>query len=231
VFTFLDEPSNGGDAARSEALKLAKALRSIKDVKLAGDLNSPADEAFFPLLDYSGINDGCGISPATLKKIRDAHSTPWLVNAGKERFWWGVAFYKLAREYDVRLKEDYAYMTWHGDPFFDLDAANSDYCAAYPGPDGDINTPWFEECREGIDDFRYLWTLDRMTKAASSRSAAHWHDLWMEGDGFLQGVCAQVDLDWSKNKPWSYERCQEVRRKAAELISKFLATPGATLPQ
>jgi len=230
VFTFLDEPSNGGESSRSEALKLASALRSIRKVKLAGDLNSPADEVFFPLLDYSGIGDGCRISPATLQKIRDAHSTPWLVNAGKERFWWGVAFYALSKQYDVRLKEDYAYMTWHGDPFFDLDAANSDYCAAYPGPDGDINTPWFEECREGIDDFWYLWTLDYLTKAAKEISAPPMREPAKEGEGFLTDLCGQVDPDWSKNRPWSYERCQEVRRRAAELITKRRAA-RVPLPQ
>jgi len=230
VFVYLDEPSNGGETTRSAALELARALRELKDVKLMGDLNHTEDEAFYPLLDYAGINNGCDISPATFKKIRDAGSQVWLVNAGKQRFWWGIWFYKVAREHGVRLKEDYAYQTWHGDPFYDLDAWNSDYCAAYPGPEGDINTPWFEELREGIDDFRYLWMLERMVGVEGELPGGELGALYRDAGSFLTGIRERVNADWSENKPWPYEDCQAVRMKAAEFINKF-AAEGVRVPE
>ncbi len=231
VFVFLDEPGNGGDATRAEALKLAQALRAgLPSVKLMGDLNSTADDVFYPLLDYAGINAGCDIGPATFEKIRKAGCEVWLVNAGKGRFWWGAWFYKVAKEHGVRFKEDYAYQIWHGDPFYDLDAWNSDFCAAYPSPEGDLNTPWFEELREGIDDFRYLWMLDRLTEDARARSAQVWRDLSLEGDAFLKDVRANTSADWRANKPWSDARLNAMRLKAGELISRHIAA-GAKTPQ
>jgi len=165
-----------------------------------------------------------GLSDATLPGIPDGPHPG--------RFAWGVRAYKEVKEAKTgaRFGSCGPWMAFHGDPFFDLDAADPDYCLVFPSPEGDLNTPTFEMLREGIDDFRYLWTVDRLTQAAFSRSAAHWHELWTEGDGFLKSVCDQVDPDARPDKPWSYERCQEVRRKAAELIAKFLAA-GATLPQ
>ena len=224
VFTFLDEPANGGEVTRIPALKLAKALRTIKGVKLSGDLNGPKDTDFAPFLDYTGFNDGTDICPATFRKIRDAGSVPWLVNAGKDRFWWGFWFYKVSRDHGVMFKEDYAYMTWHGDPFYDLDAWNSDYCAAYPGPDGDINTTWFEGCREGIDDFRYLWMLDRMVKLSKNDARSK------EASEFLSRIRTRVNADRSENKPWSYDECQKMRLEAAGHISKLIAA-GVKAPK
>ena len=231
VFVFLDEPSNGGDATRAEALKLAQALRAgLPGVKLMGDLNSTADDVFYPLLDYAGINNGCDIGPATFDKIRKAGGEPWLVNAGKERFYWGAWFYKVAKEHGVRFKEDYAYQTWHGDPFYDLDAWNSDFCAAYPSPEGDLNAPWFEELREGIDDFRYLWMLDGYVRQVTTSGMPLPDSPGGEAMRFLEDLRKQVNADWRANKPWSSTRLDATRLKAAELISKISAA-WTKLPQ
>ena len=179
--------------------------------------------AFAPFLDYTGFNDGMDISPATFGKVRDAGSIPWLVNAGKDRFWWGAWFYKVSRDHGVMFKEDYAYMTWHGDPFYDLDAWNSDYCAAYPGPDGDINTTWFEGCREGIDDFRYLWMLERMVGVEGELPGGELGVLYRDAARFLAGIREHVNADRSENRPWSYAECQETRTRAAGFISRLIA--------
>ena len=116
-----------------------------------------------------------------------------------------------------------------GDPFFDLDGARSDDGLVFPHPDSDINTPRFELLREGITDFRYLWTLDKLTEDAKARSAQAWHDLTLEGEAFLKDVREKTDADAKAHKPWSDARLDAMRAKAAELISKHVAA-GAKLP-
>ena len=74
---------------------------------------------------------------------------------------------------------------------FDLDQWNSDYCASFPGPDGPINSPWFEECREGIDDFRYLSMLGKLVKRDKSSEALF----------YLGQLLRPVNLDLSENTP------------------------------
>lgn len=254
VFTFLDEPSNGGEPTRSEALKVTQALAKLRaqpGVKLSGDLNNSADTVFFPYLDYSGINEGVRINPATLRKIRDDKSVPWLVNAGKDRFRWGLWFYKLSSAYDVEFKEDYAYQTWHGDPYFDLDAWNSDYCAAYPGPDGDVNTLWFEECREGIDDFCYLYILEKLIEANEadrSWTCAMHPQVRQDKPGrcpicgmdlvavrtdpvrrraaaearkWLDELMGRVDADYAAQKSWRYPEIEPARDQASAFIVRL----------
>ena len=103
-------------------------------------------------------------------------------------------------------------------------------CAAYPGPDGDINTTWFEGCREGIDDFRYLWMLDRMIRVEAERPGGKLGALYRDADRFLAGIRTRVNADRSENKPWSYGECQKMRLEAAGHISKLIAA-GVKAPE
>ena len=217
TYVLLDEPANEGDL-RTNALKVMEALQPARKegILLTGDINGRNDQVFFKWMDYSGMNDGLNICPATLKSCRDAGSVPWLVNTGKKRFYWGYWFYKASEEFGVEYKEDYAYMTWHGDPFFDLDQWNPDFCASFPGPDGPINSPWFEECREGIDDFRYLSMLGKLAKRTGDA----------EAQNFLKQLLSPVNLDLSENVPWPGRQCDDAREKVAQLIEKLSAAPA-----
>jgi len=81
----------------------------------------------------------------------------YLNNPRKTRSSSGFGFYKRPAE---------AMFYWHyqcpvGDPFNDFDGSARDWCAAYPGPDGEpIPTTDWEGIREGIDDMRYIATLE-----------------------------------------------------------------------
>jgi hypothetical protein len=62
------------------------------------------------------------------------------------------------------------YQSFHGDPYDDTDGRNGDLAYAYPEPERNyaptIPTLRWEGVREGIDDLRYVYTLEQAIEAA-----------------------------------------------------------------
>ena len=97
------------------------------------------------------------------------YGSAYLNDPRKARNTCGFGFYRRPAE---------AMFYWHyqacvGDPFNDLDGSSRDWCAAYPGPDGELipTTDW-EGLREGIDDMRYIATLKHYAALADKRPKA-----------------------------------------------------------
>ena len=67
------------------------------------------------------------------------------------------------------------YQAFHEDPYDDTDGRNSDLAYAYPDPERSyaptIPTLRWEGVREGIDDLRYLYTLEQAIEAAEGDPA------------------------------------------------------------
>ena len=94
----------------------------------------------------------------------------WYTNACREypdvmRFKAGFFFWKTG----ATGQYYWAYQSPHGNPYDDLDGI--DWCAAYPGEDGPVPTIEWESLREGIDDFRYVYTLERAIAEACTSPA------------------------------------------------------------
>ncbi len=65
------------------------------------------------------------------------------------------------------------YMCYNGDPYNDFDGDARDWCAVYPGENGElIPTMDWESLREGVDDLRYIATLKELAARAEHGSAA-----------------------------------------------------------
>jgi len=81
-----------------------------------------------------------------------------------------------------------------GHPYEDLDHERSDWNLAYPHPGGPLPTPNWEALREGIDDVRYLYQLEKLAreKAASHPEAA------AEAGKFLDEIRSRCDIDERK---------------------------------
>ncbi|PJB67732.1 MAG: hypothetical protein CO096_15575 [Armatimonadetes bacterium CG_4_9_14_3_um_filter_66_14] len=116
------------------------------------------------------------------------YGSAYLNDPRKTRASTGFGFYARGAE---------AMFYWHyqatvQDPFNDLDGGSRDWCAAYPGPDGELipTTDW-EGIREGVDDMKYIATLkhyaDLAAKSAKTKPAAD-HAL-----GVLQEVLSGGD--------------------------------------
>ncbi|MBN2289557.1 MAG: DUF4091 domain-containing protein, partial [Candidatus Glassbacteria bacterium] len=63
-------------------------------------------------------------------------------------------------------------MNASGDPYTDLDGHGRDVMVAYPDPQGPVPAVIWEALREGVDDYRYLFLLERMIAGSANRSLA-----------------------------------------------------------
>ena len=114
-----------------------------------------------------------GHDPTALRELRQAGGKWAFYNDGN-RWTYGTYLFKAAREYDVQFR-----LSWHwnnvaGDPYYALDCREDDYAWCNVSPSGELvpSLHFEREMREGLDDYRYLLTLDRLARERQSDEAA-----------------------------------------------------------
>ncbi|MEA1996801.1 MAG: hypothetical protein U9N45_04155 [Gemmatimonadota bacterium] len=78
-----------------------------------------------------------------------------------------------------------------GHPYEDLDHPRSDWNLAYPHPGGPLPTPNWEALREGIDDVRFVYQLEKLIKA---KNTSHPHET-AQADKYLDEIRTLCDID------------------------------------
>jgi len=125
---------------------------------------------------------------------------------------------------------------WHyqapcGNPFNDFDSWYGDWCVAYPGPDGPIPTQRWEAISEGIDDYRYVYTLQRYIEKAEAagvavtevkRARTCLKEIWDS----IEPAKSYVEPPYGKSELWSFVRYQEHRRRIADHIAALVRATG-----
>lgn len=97
----------------------------------------------------------------------------WAFYNGGNRWTYGDYMFKAAKQFGMKFR-----IAWHwncaaGDPYYALDCREDDYAWCTAGPDGQlISTPFFEQLREGLDDYRRLLTLSRLAKEKAGAPTA-----------------------------------------------------------
>ena len=112
---------------------------------------------------------------------------------------------------------------WHyqaacGNPFNDFDSYYGDWCLAYPGPDGPIPTQRWEAIREGIDDYRYVYTLETLIAAAVEEGRD-----CRDAQELLERLRTSVEPQsrYTQDWPWQHSEYQAWRRRLADEIVKL----------
>lgn len=144
----------------------------------------------------------------------------YLNDARKARTCAGFGFYRRPAE----AMYYWHYQAYNGDPFNDFDGTARDWCAAYPGPDGElIPTLDWEGIREGIDDMRYIATVKKLAARAQGGNAAQ--------QAAAQAALAELDavlgMDYGVNQYTYGERLSDeefhnLRRRLADSIIRLL---------
>lgn len=218
VLNLLDEPSNVDGIGRLRGLELVQWARGVTGVTLSGDINHPGDEAFFSCLTHPTFNDGLGINGGTIAKARAAGAEPWLYNCGKNRLSWGWYLDKM----DIRGRFEFAYQVGQVDPYYDLDARESDINAAYPGPEGPIPAVWWERIREGVTDLRYATTLRaRIADAAAQDKDVRRQARAAEVLAAYESELKRIDDALSANADFDDAACERLREKVAGWIEEL----------
>ena len=113
---------------------------------------------------------------------------------------------------------------WHyqavvADPFDDLDGGTRDWCASYPGKDGPIPTLDWEGVAEGVDDLRYIHTLNLLAARCTKRGG----DASRKAEQALAALTALLAQDATTSaydfmKAASDDDFHGLRRKVVDLI-------------
>jgi len=108
-----------------------------------------------------------------------------------------------------------------GNPFEDLDSKYGDYFIFFPHVGGPLPTPNWEALREGIDDIRYIYQLE---KICSQKSAERPEEVAM-AELFLDKVRNMCDFDErtiiNDFGEWTPERFDSIRDQVISWITKL----------
>ena len=109
-----------------------------------------------------------------------------------------------------------------GNPFEDLDSKYSDWFIFFPHPGGPLPTPNWEALREGIDDIRYVFQLEKLCK---QKSEEHPEEVVM-AEQFLdeiRGMCDFNDREITDDfGDWTPERFDSIRIQVISWIVKLM---------
>jgi hypothetical protein len=166
-------------------LELHRAAGLQTMVTLAGD--NSFGKSYLPLL---GLLDVVSTHPTeSSRRILDAtrggKPQLWLYNAGMNRFTFG--FLPWAVGATGRWEWHYEWWTQAYSPFARVDEnAWSTGCGAVmPSPDGPVTTVAYEKVRAGIDDYRYLFRLERLIREGSGKTT-------QEARRFLENIREKI---------------------------------------
>lgn len=108
-----------------------------------------------------------------------------------------------------------------GDPFEDLDSQFSDWFIFFPHPGGPLPTPNWEAVREGIDDIRYIYQLEKL---CGQKSAEHPEEVAM-AEQFLDEIRGMCDFDDREIiddfGDWTPERFDSLRKQVVSWVIKL----------
>jgi len=109
-----------------------------------------------------------------------------------------------------------------GHPYEDLDHERSDWNLAYPHPGGPLPTPNWEALREGIDDVRYVYRLEKLIL---EKTADHPEEA-AQAEKFLDKIRSGCDIDERKMindfGEWTPEAFDNTRDRVIEWILKLV---------
>jgi glycosyl hydrolase family 123 len=108
-----------------------------------------------------------------------------------------------------------------GHPYEDLDHAYSDWNLAYPHQGGPLPSVNWEALREGIDDVRYVYQLEKLIGSCVSSHP----ELAAQATGFLNEVRGSCDIDErtmaAEFGPWTPEVYDQTRGRVIEWILRL----------
>jgi hypothetical protein len=122
----------------------------------------------------------------------------------------------------------WTFQRWERDPYDDFDGTYRDHCLVYPPrtPDGEpVPTLAWEGIREGVTDYRYLYTLEQAViaaRAAGQTAAAN------QGDAVL--AFARHTIPWYKDfdpAVWDDQAAQQLRWLVAWTLLQMTAPTAA----
>lgn len=241
-----DETTN--DGREGVILQVGKiAHERLKDMRLISDINGYRElTGLAPLVNACGFNNGWAGSYQTnrpghelmtrdvVERVKGLGASPWFINGGKGRYPFGIWFWKTTK-WGVDGKIEWHFDASTGDPYNPLDGTSLNDFGSLVLPD-QVCTILFEQCREGIDDARYLFFLEKLVaekkgtndpfmKDAAAR-AQEALDYYLDCvDSRFKGADTPDGAGEYTGKAWPPARLAEMRKEIAGLICMLKDAP------
>ena len=152
-----DEADDGGVTEGSVPLYRSLKEKMPRDTRYVTSIAHPSQFALLPYLDFALAGAELGMKDMIAVGIRGRGTKLGFHHLGWDRFSWGFYLWRMGSA--LRLQSPFAAPGADpGNPFGD---ARRGYFCALPTPDGPAPTVQSETAREGIDDLRYLVTLEK----------------------------------------------------------------------
>ncbi len=96
----------------------------------------------------------------------------WAFYNGGNRWTYGTYMYKAAKQFGMKFRVSWHWNVVAGDPYYALDCREDDYAWCNTSPAGDlVPSVELERLREGLDDYRRLITLAKLTDRQAGTAA------------------------------------------------------------
>ena len=235
----VDEPFGGQKL--DEAVLPYQALAGIDGIRTYCTVSQEAAERLAPYLDIRCHATSAGTGywwPSVLESAtRDGDEFWWYSNCTRE--YPAVMRFKAGLHHWKSRATGQSY--WHYraagiSAFCDFDSGPGDHITSYPGVDGPVPTLQWECHREGIDDARYAYTLERLLGKVAVNADAERAAAARAGAKVLQEIRDQlhIDLHYYEERydndlafhyvsDWPPARYDRVRREIAQAIVRLLA--------
>lgn len=130
------------------------------------------------------------------------------------RYNYGLALWKAS--YDGAM--DFAYQWAYGHLWNDFDSKRfRDHCFTYPTANGVVGTLQWEGFREGVDDVRYITTLEKVLAKAGDTKRAREAREWLT---FLKSKNARQKVSWKAQRPLPKD-LDQIRARAVSFIDQL----------
>ena len=222
------------DPRKQEARVLYEAVKQVAGARTYGTVRRDTAEYLDRWLDVRchTVSLSGGFADQALREA---------AKAAGDRFWW---YTNSCREYPEVMRFKAGFFFWktgatgqfywayhdpRGNPYDDLDGI--DWCVAYPGDGRPVPTVEWEALREGIDDFRYVSSLEIAIAEARAKGSAEAAPVVEESERLLNelrdDIVSDLDeyerrgLNFHTDSLWPMGKYDDWRRRIAERIVRL----------
>ncbi len=198
VFSIGDEFTNKGLPGVEYGTQLAKlTYEELPEIVTTSDMNGYMEVmGMAPYLDVAAFNNGWDgadrhnqgrrlVNKDFILEVEKTGAIPWFVNTGTGRFPFGFFFWKMSH-YGVKGKVEWYYKLGDNERG---SVVRSEGTQIWP-------TVAYERSREGIDDLRYLWTLERAIAEAMMAGRAEAEEV-AAADALLKRIADSIIDNWT----------------------------------
>ena len=187
-YSFLDEPRPEFGNIES-ALELIKVrVKAAPNTRFSGYYSTGLGrDEYFKVMPVSITH----LNETALKLTKEAGKEIWVYDGSRTRSAGGRWSYAAAKAgLKGYLTNGYLYV--NSDPYFDFSDDEASWCVVYPSRNGVNDSVVYERLAEGINDYRYLSTLERLIAKAKADNKAP--DLAKAAGDFVAKTVGSIDL-------------------------------------